>query len=323
MDFGEVLKTAWKITWRFKVLWLFGILASCGSRSGGGFNSGYSTSSSKTPGAPPNLPPGFPEDVQRLIRFFENPAVLAGLLGLICLVVLVTLFISTMGRIGLIRGALAAEGGAERLTFGGLWRESTPYFWRVLGLTLLFALPFFIIFGLAAVGIVLALANVGTAEEGAAVGLMFLLLCPLACVVLLLSFLLGLVFPQAENAIVVENRSFLNGLQRGWEVFAGNLGPILILWLILFLITLAISIGMAAPLLVVIMPLFASAALTQNEAFSYLPLIAAGLCITAYLPVSLLVNGILTTYTQSAWTLTYLRLTRPAPLEAGIAAANA
>jgi hypothetical protein len=33
MDFGEVFSKAWKIIWKYKILWLFGIFASC---SGGG-----------------------------------------------------------------------------------------------------------------------------------------------------------------------------------------------------------------------------------------------------------------------------------------------
>ena len=30
MDFGEILSKAWKIIWKFKILWIFGILTSCG-----------------------------------------------------------------------------------------------------------------------------------------------------------------------------------------------------------------------------------------------------------------------------------------------------
>jgi hypothetical protein len=40
-------------------------------------------------------------------------------------------------------------------------------------------------------------------------------------------------------------------------------------------------------------------------------LLIAGLCFAAYQPVLILLNGILTAYIQSAWTLTYMRLTAP------------
>jgi hypothetical protein len=38
-------------------------------------------------------------------------------------------------------------------------------------------------------------------------------------------------------------------------------------------------------------------------------LIIAGLCLVAYLPVLIVLGGILKAYIESAWTITYLRLT--------------
>ncbi|MGD8398342.1 MAG: hypothetical protein PVG11_05750, partial [Anaerolineae bacterium] len=41
MDFGKLLTRAWQITWRWKVLWILGFLASLGSGTGTG-NINYS-----------------------------------------------------------------------------------------------------------------------------------------------------------------------------------------------------------------------------------------------------------------------------------------
>ena len=54
MNYGEVLTRAWKIVWKFKVLWIFGILASCGTGSngrsgGGGNNVSYQFSNGELP----------------------------------------------------------------------------------------------------------------------------------------------------------------------------------------------------------------------------------------------------------------------------------
>ena len=35
MNYGEVLSRAWQIIWKYKVLWIFGILAGLGSGGGG------------------------------------------------------------------------------------------------------------------------------------------------------------------------------------------------------------------------------------------------------------------------------------------------
>ncbi len=40
------------------------------------------------------------------------------------------------------------------------------------------------------------------------------------------------------------------------------------------------------------------------------PLILTGLCFVAYLPLLILLSGVLTAYVQSAWALTYLRLAK-------------
>ena len=48
MDFGYVLRRAWQIIWKFKILWIFGILAGCGQASGSsGSNSSYQFSGSE------------------------------------------------------------------------------------------------------------------------------------------------------------------------------------------------------------------------------------------------------------------------------------
>ncbi len=53
-NFGEVLTRAWQIIWKNKILWIFGILASCargnaGGAGGGGGNSGYRFESGQRP----------------------------------------------------------------------------------------------------------------------------------------------------------------------------------------------------------------------------------------------------------------------------------
>lgn len=324
MDFGEVLSKAWKITWKFKVLWIFGIFASCGTRSGPSFNgggsSGYETGGG-APGPTPNLPPGFEDNLLRFVRLFENPAVIAVFLSLICVLVLLTIFFSIIGRIGLIKGAMDVDAGAEHLSFGELWKSGLQYFWRFFGLSLLIGSPVLLIYlTLAAGGIIFFFiylsGSQGNSSNAAASALTILLVfCMLACVLFLLAIVISFLSPQAERAIVIENQGVISGLRRGWNVLTNNLGPILIVWIITVVIGFVAGIVIALPLLIVVIPAFFAFFMSGNQT-SYTPLIVAGLCILAYIPVSLVANGILMTYIQSLWTLTYLRLIQPKP-EAG------
>ena len=316
MDFGEVLTKAWKIVWKFKILWIFGIFAGCGTRSGGGFNGGSGVRSSGTPGQVPNLPPGVEDNLFKFVHFFENPAVIVGFISLICAIILLTIFLGIMGRIGLIKGAEAADAGAEHLSFGELWKSGLHYFWRILGLSLLIGSPI-ILFYLALIfgGLLIFLAYVshsGSSSFGTiAPALVALLpvLCIFVCLIFLLAILIGFLAPQAERAILIENEGVISGLRRGWNVLTKNLGPIIIIWFITVVIGVAAGILVALPLLIILVPAFIAFMAGGNQP-SFTPLIIAGLCVVAYIPVSILANGILSAYLESVWTLTYLRLTK-------------
>lgn len=299
INFGEILTRAWQITWKYKVLWFFGILAGCtsggGGGGGGGGNTGYSTG-----------PSGFdmPPELQRFIYQMENFAnwvednlwifVIIGLAVL--LLILVSIFLGTIGRIGLIKGSYEVEQGVERLAIGELFSASMPYFWRVFGLSFLIGLAFLVLF------IPIILVGVLSAGVG------FLCLLPLICLLIPVAIVVNIVIEQANRAIVLENLGIFDGLKRGWEIARSNIGAILIMALILFGISIVLGIVIALPIFIIVFPTIFAFAMGEGQSFT--PLYLALACICLYAPVSWLLNGILTTFTQSAWTLTYLRLTQ-------------
>ena len=307
-DFGEVIAKAWKITWKHKVLWIFGILAGCNRSSGGNFNNSYSGNGSGTgsgPGSIPNLPP----DVMRFFDQVEQNLVqiIAITVAVLCVIWLVALFLGTVGKIGLIRGAAQADGGAEKLAFGQLWSESLPYFWRMFGLSLLVLIPvLFIVLVPLGVGIYFLVTASDSGSPEMALGMIPLFLGCL-CLLVPVMWVIGMIVRQAENAIVLEDLGILAAVTRGWEVFKANLVPIILMTILLAVIGFAVGIAIAIPVLAVVLPAMFTFIMGQAE--SWTPLIIAGACLVAYIPVSMLANGILITYTESAWTLTYLRLT--------------
>lgn len=320
MDFGEVLSSAWKITWKYKVLWIFGILASCGTRSGGSFNGGGSSNFQTSPGTvpTPNLPPGFIADLDKAANFFAMPAVWISLLSVICIIFLLAIFLSIMGRIGLILGAAQADRGTEHLHFGELWHAGLRYFWRFLGLSLLVGSPLIFLYLVIILGVVvLLIAGVSSHTTSSVAASMLVLLpviCVLACVVFLLAIFISFFGPQAESALVIENKGVISGLKRGWQVLTEKFGPILIVWLIVIVIGVVGGLIIALPVMLIVIPAvlaFVGGNMANSSNLSFLPLIIAGLCLVAYIPISWLASGILMTYTRSVWTLTYLRLTRP------------
>ena len=300
MDFGEVLSRAWQIVWKHKVLWIFGILASCSNANG----------------APGNARTSFQGDVPPSIeRFFDQfgripdwqiALFVGAVILIILLLVVLAIFLSTVGRIGLIQGTLKADQGAESLAFGELFGDSTPYFWRIFGLNL--------IVGIAAVVLVLLILVPFIFFGVATLGVGFLCLIPLICIFVPLFWLLNLVVEQANIAIVVEDVGIFDGLRRGWEIFKTNLGSILVMGLILSLgVNLIAGFIIALPLAFIVSPAIIGAIAGTDQTIGGGLLIAA-LCFVAYLPVLLILSGALRSYIESAWTLTFLRLTRGAAM---------
>ena len=296
MDFGYVIKRAWEIIWKFKVLWIFGILASCGQAGGsGGSNSGYKFSSQESNAS------------SQIEQWFSqlDPAIIALLIGLAILIVFIlvvlAILLGTVGRVGLIRGTMKAEQGADRLTFGELWREGLSYFWRVFGLNLLVVLII--------LAVVLVLFIPGAILTGLDLGMFALCLIPLVCLIVPVLWAVSVVIEQANVALVVENLGIIKAIERGWQVVRDNIGSVIVMSLFLYLgVNLIGGVIIGLPLLIVAAPAVAGIAAGTAEAIRN-GLIVSGLFFIVYLPVLLLLSGILRAYTSSAWTLTYLRLT--------------
>lgn len=295
MDYGNVLSRAWQIIWKHKVLWIFGILAGCSTGSGSSGNLRY-TSEGETP-----------TWLQPYIQQFDSMTdvqfvVIIGALILLTLVLVVlAIFLGTIGRIGLVRGTQQAEGGAASLSFGELFSSSTPYFWRVFGLNLVVGLAIFVIaitFALLAV-----LGGIAT------LGIALLCLIPLVCILVPVGWFVSVIVEQASIAIVLENLGVMDGLRRGWDVVRNNLGAMIVMALILMLGVGGIGgILIGLPVVLILVPAALGTAVGGGDLLGG-GLLVAGICFVAYLPVLLILNGILRSFIESAWTLTFLRLT--------------
>ena len=257
-NFGEVLTRAWQITWKYKVLWIFGILAGCtngGGGGGGGGNSGYRVGPSDT-----NLPPEMKRFFHEMGNFVswveDNLWFFVAIMVLVFLVLMIiSVFLGTIGRIGLIKGSYEAEQGTEKLVFGELFSTSMPYFWRVFGLTFLIGLAFFII--LVPIVLVGVLSVVGIA-----------CLIPFICLLIPIGIAVGIIVEQANRAIVMEDLSMLDGLKRGWEVARSNVGPILVMALILFGIGLVLGIVISLPIFLIVFPAIFAFAMGEGQSFT-------------------------------------------------------
>jgi hypothetical protein len=327
-DIAEVMIRAWKITWKYKVLWVFGMFASCGRGNGGGNGSGGGDFSSV---GDPTAPGGPFQDelfdqmagfVERAINWFtENPWLIPALAAALLVLLLVQIFLSIVGSVGLIRGVNHAEAGVERIAFAGLFHESLRYFWRVIGLTLAMWLPVLAVVSGTLAIVILSVGSSPDAAESALGAFVVLFLVGFCCCLLPFMIVLGIYFTQAKRALVLEDLGILASLARAWEVFRRNILGLLIVAVILFIINLTIGLAVSIPVYIAVFPLMLG--FINGTVDSWQPVILTGVLILLYSPIAWLLGGIALAYTEAIWTLTYLRAAAPKESPPALVESNA
>jgi len=290
MDYGRLLSRAWNIIWEHKFLILLGVLVALGSGGGGG---GASTGSNFAFNQPPREGAPMPEFPQIPDLRMVSP-VLAGLgviVALLFIAIAVAVWVvSTISRGGLIAGASAIDDGGTS-SFAQAWNAGWRKGWRLLGIGVLPAIPALI---LVIVAIVSAVAYTGAArvvgpEFGIPnVGAIGIVVAAASCLLVPIALVLGLLQTFANRACMLENLGVFGSYRRGTEVLFQNLGPAVVLFLI------QIGIGIAIAIV------------------GFLPGILLALCCVLW-PLLILVQGAISAYFSTMWTLAWRRWTGPEP----------
>jgi hypothetical protein len=304
MDYGGVLTRAWQIIWKHKVLWIFGIFAGCsgqGGLTGGGRGFTYRGNSTVNPssGFLGGIQGGLGHILQNL-ETWQIVLMITAIMLVILIIALIFIFLNTMGKIGLIRGTYLVEQGNPVISFSELFKNGLPYFWRVFLLNLLIGIT--ITLAVMILVVPLALSIVGLC-----------ILIPLACLLTPLSWGVAIVIEQANIAVVVENLGILEAISRGWEIAKAHISEMLVMGLILIVGAMVIGAILVIPFFILLVPSLVGIVL-QSEPSLRAGIAISGLCLVVYLPVLIVLNGILQSYIHSAWTITYLRLIKqPTP----------
>ena len=286
-DFGEVLTRAAQITWKYKNLWLAGIVISLISFISAPISLALNPSFSSLTD---------PSEVNRQLPFI----LLAN--GLILLLTILSIPVYTFGMSVPSLGTVQLETGIEKVNLGELIRGVLPYFWRILGIVLLVWGGTFLVMMIfmACIGFV----SIFTFGIGA------LCMFPVFILFIPLAILVYAVMEQGVAAVFVDNLSLSSALQRAWELVKKNLGVMALLSVIIYLgsaiVGMIISIPMMIPMFGFIFNLGSEPDVQSFERLSRTMI----LWMLAFSPFYAVFQGILLTFMQSIWTLTYMRLTR-------------
>ena len=289
LDFGEVLGRMWKIGWNHKVLWLWQMLPGLFSIVLFPFMF--------------VLNPGFAMYLPKPWNQYANEEWVAVAFVVVTFISIIPImFVGIVAQLTTTYGAVKVDNGAEKLAFMGLFRESLPYFWRVLGLYAIFGGAWMVLWlGFMAFFMLSSLLTFGLAFI--CIVPLFILLIP----VLLVGYS---VLELAQAAIVADDMGTLNAISHGWKLFRANWLGVVLLMVILYFALSTLSSVFVFPMMFPMM-LFPLGLDSEGE-FNNLMLVFFVVIFPLMFAFMYIVQGILMAFFQAAWAAAYIRLNRSA-----------
>jgi hypothetical protein len=311
MNYGRILEKAWKIIWKHKILWLFGVLAGCsatGSRGGGG---GGGANTTFQPGSLDFLSPSTQGAMNNFGEFIASVPIWVWVLlaiGLVLVLMLVGLILSvvfllvgTLGETGVISGTgLADEADLEAppLSFSTIFNKLKPHYWKVVLLRI----------GLYLLGFLLMLILL--------IPILLLISCT-CCLGLLVLIPIGWLIDTLVNftiiAMIEEELGIFPAINRAWQVITRNLGHVVVMFLILGVGGLIVGLIISLPLIIIPVPLVANLLISSGQMIG-VGLVLSILLSLVFIPLLVFLAGVLRAYILASWTLTFRLLT----LEGGL-----
>jgi hypothetical protein len=287
VDHFEIVKRAWRITWRYRILWVFGLFAA--AAGGGGGLRGYSGNNFNS------------LDAVRSWAVANLPFIILATAALF-LIGIAFWIVSIAARGGLVY--LVNEAAEERpVRARPGWAVGFHFWGRTFLISLLLALPIIAI--AVVVGIFVAIAVVGASAGGAAAASGFLGICgavAAALVILVpLGILIGILDQIGLRHGVLDDMPAVDAIKAAWWDVRHRFSGVAVMWVLLFAITLGYGVVIAIAAVALFVPALALAAFRAWAAAALLSLVA--------IAVLLLPSAIFNTLYSSAWTLFFRRLT--------------
>lgn len=328
MNYGALLRRAWEITRKYRVLWLFGILVAL-TAGGSSPNVNWQTSGADFDTSDwPNWLPGqeqFRQFGEGLTRI--DPGAIMGILIACCclllILALVAYVIQYVARVALIRSVNQIEETGVAPT----WRQGFRLGWSnrafrlwllelLLGIAFVFAAM--ILLALAASPLLLLLAQ---SEAATVIGIVLTVLLglPVLAVIVIAAVIVSVLGQFWAREIALADRGIGEAFSRSVTLARARLKDVGVFWLLMAGINIAVSIVLI-PVFFVLLGIaalvggglgYALFSVTQN----IVPALAVGLPIFLLLlgiPLTF-ISGLFETFKSSAWTLVYRDVAPLAP----------
>jgi hypothetical protein len=293
INYLQILKDAWKITWKHKFLWWLGLLS-----GSAGFGMNFPTNFGS------NQNQGKPEDIEKIKNFIiSHQELLIFSVIILFVVVILFLIIGFISRGGLIKSIHQISKG-EVIGFKKGFREGKFYFWRILGIGLFNFFSIFLSAVVIATPIIILFAN---NAYFSAILLMLLGILVFLFIAIVISFMriFGNIYA------VIGNLNLRSSLEKAYELFKNNLAASIIMSLFFIPISLMLCLGFV----IILIPLFIIFFLTGLAL--YFAMAQTGIVIAIVLGVIFLLiilmaaGSVYQTFNQTVWILFFYEIAKP------------
>jgi hypothetical protein len=307
MNYGDLIRDAFRITLHNRFLWFFGFFA-------GGTGTNFFG----------NVPSGGgnfnPDDFQQSSTMLSaiqvgqglsSAVLIVGIVIVVLILALLFIFLAIVSQ-GALADSVAAIDRGEGRRFGTAFGSGMGNFWRVLG--------YYILFFLVALGLIVVIAIpvalliggtfAATQSTGARISVA-VVVGLLALLLLIVVFIpLSIIAQYALRDIVVRRERVLGSVASGYSLFRRNIGRSLLLWLIQIGLSIGIAIAFILVLLIVGLVLAIPAIVLAVAGSSTTALVVAGApAVLIVFVLFLVLSGAIGAFSHAYWTLAYLRLT--------------
>lgn len=327
MDYTDILKRSWRITWKHKLLWLFGFFAGAASYGGGGrsynFGGNFGNDFGRTFGGASGAP--FSSLDQMTGWILPRLGLFIALAVVLFLVGLVFWVLSIAARGGLVY--LGNEAAEERSVHAGPgWGTGFRKWGRTFLIGFLLGLPLWLVLILVGLPVVLAaIASFGRGgAAGSALGTALLGTCGLfvVAVVVLIPYLIlvSVLYPLAIRHGILQDDPAVSSLRNAWRDLRTRFKDVSLMWVIQLGIDLAYGIAAGVLALAILAP---AIVLFLSRAW-----LAGGVATLFGVLVLMLPGAVFATFQNNVWTVFFRRFTaveaellqHPTPAFAGASA---
>lgn len=285
------------MTWKYKFLWFFGLfiaLVSGGSGMNSGYDFGNSTQNTKDLGVD-NVKNWITNDISQYLFWI-----------IVVLIILFVIFLalwilSVISQSALIGCADKLDKGEKTSVKDGV-AIGKKYFWRMLGISLLFVVTIFLSFIILGIPVFLLFYYQLFVRAVLLLMLALLIFVPEA-------IFLSLIMNYAVRAIVLKDNKIIESIKTAYKLLINNFWQTIVVALIYIGINIAVSIAIFIAIFLLAVPVIILILLTKAVLGSVVFWICVCLAALVLIALMLLIKTLLITYKYNLWTLTFKELT--------------